>query len=177
MKPHVLVLTSIVAALAACAPAGGELLVPEDIELDWDARFESDDDGVGVLIPVDVMVYQADTGVPMSGVELHLQPASGSAHVLATDEVHRIAPEFDDEPDAYWDVWDSHRVDFDPPLHQLDSDLSLQTDSDGLARAMVWIDAFGPAADGPFAPVQIVVTAAATDGSGEMTETFALIPR
>ena len=59
--------TAVLLLLGACVEEDADVvrvLVPEDVDLHWDASFNGEDDGIAAVVPVDVMVYVDETGEP-----------------------------------------------------------------------------------------------------------------
>ena len=149
--------------LAACGtdgPADAQLLVPEDVEIGWDASFNRRDDGRALLVPIDVMVYTA-AGEPIEGAAVVLSGTQG-ALLARPDAV--IA-----EPHLWWDAWRDRYFAFVPGEEPVPT-LDLETDSTGLARAWAFVDRFPEEAQG-FAPAQVTVA------QGENVDAFLLVPR
>ncbi|MBW1877569.1 MAG: hypothetical protein JRI25_09090 [Deltaproteobacteria bacterium] len=168
-----------VAALTACGLEGGmagesQLLVPEDLELHWDASFNRVDDGLAVLLPVDVMVYDGASGEPLDGVALELRGTVPGATLVFPEAVAVVGPEETEAVGLWWDAWRDRYFEFDVD-ESLEPSLLLQTETDatGLARVYVFVDSF-PEDDlefGGFAPASVTVS------MGELDESFLLIPR
>ena len=142
--------------LAACGESlDAQLLVPDDVEVDWDHSFNAMDDGVGALIPIDVMVYDGSTGEPLADTEIELVAEDGAWLVNA----HAVVPV---EPDScggcvwFWDTWTDRTFAFDAvdPTMQL----SEVTDRDGIARVYVFVDAFAEV-DADVVPLTVEVSA------------------
>ncbi len=133
------VLTATAAAmLVACvddggAPEGAQLLVPDQVGVYWDDGFDATDDGVGSMVPVDLMVYEGLTGEPLEAIDLDLTPSSDDIELLSADGIEVVASDCRDC------VWDAMR---DRYLAWGDDVGATRTDSDGLARIYVWIDHF-----------------------------------
>jgi hypothetical protein len=173
-------LFAIAATLTACGLEGGgvagesQLLVPEDLALHWDASFNRMDDGLAVLLPVDVMVYDGASGEPLDGVALELHGTVPGAMLVFPEAVHLVGPEETDAEEYWWDAWRDRYFEFDVD-ESLGPSLQLQTETDstGLARVYVFVDSF-PEDDlevGGFGPASVTVS------MGEMDESFLLIPR
>jgi len=159
--------------LSACADEfDAQLLVPDDIDVEWDESFNRTSDGIGVLVPIDVMVYEANTGEALYEVQLHVDTGLDTAMVVADDGVELVEVVDFDAEDAEWDVWRDRYFTFDAPNDVVE----VQTDPDGLARIYVWVDAFEAGPVG-FAPVTVTVSAVASESAGAFEETFSLIPR
>ena len=113
-----------------------ELLVPDEVAVEWDAQFD-EAEGVGALLPVDLMVYDANTGEPLGNMDLTVEALQDADHLilLADDEVVNVEPGC---IDCYWDAGRDRYVGFEDPG---DSLLEVQTDPEGLARVYLWLEA------------------------------------
>jgi hypothetical protein len=142
------------------------LLLPDGIDVAWEDAYNLEGDGLGALVPVDVMAYDGASGEPLAGVELLVWTDGDGAVPVPTDGVWLVDP--DEEP-AFWDASRDQFV----MLELAGDPLSLETDASGFARAYVYVDSFptlaGSAsaggADG-FAPMSAVV-GFGSDPSGE----------
>lgn len=151
-----------------------QVLTPDDVEVTWDQSFNRVDDGVGALVPVDVLVYEGVTGAPLEAVEVEVRVDD-----LALVFPHHEVVWLDDADDRIssddarlddtvtWDVWLDRWIELGPA----GSSLTLTTDSDGLVRFYVYADAFEGTTTLGLAPLVVVVSTEAND------ETFALVPR
>jgi hypothetical protein len=170
-------LTLPVLALAACGEAGGEaeLLLPEEVSVGWDRAYNGQDDGLGALVPVDVMVYEGATGDPLPDVQLAVWTDSVTAWPVPVGEVWLLAAgEVDRDMPGRVQAWDATRdqfVAFEPV-----EGIELRTDEGGVARLYVYVDAFpvsssegGEALD--FEPIRVLVSMGSSD------ELFWLTPR
>lgn len=154
-------------AVSACAELDGveaELLVPEDVAFHWDRSFNGEDDDRVALVPLDLMVYGSESGEPVAGVALQVEPGFGLIEVLHADQV--LPRDAEDCGACSWDAWRDRYVEF------ADSEApeGLFTDDDGLARAFLLVDAF-PEGELGFEPVPVTVAS----GSGEAI--FHLVPQ
>lgn len=142
------------AALIGCSEegrtsVGAQLLVPDSVEVRWDDRLNQSADGLGILVPVDLMVYEGATGEPLDFVRLDVN-TSADAVVLDLDDVEPLAS------DCVDCVWDSGRDRYVVLPDPNDAQQPLLTDADGLARIYVWIDAF-PTAQNELLPIEVDV--------------------
>ena len=133
-----LLIVTLATTLVACvdddgAPEGAQLLAPERVEVNWDEGFNALDDGVGAMIPVDLMVYEGTTGEPLEAIDLALSPSGDSIALIQPDDIDVLTSSCGDC------VWDSMR---DRYIDWRQGTRSVQTDSDGLARVYVWVDRF-----------------------------------
>jgi hypothetical protein len=84
-----LILTVVV---AACAPElGSEVLVPDQVPVVWDAAYNGVDDGLGALVPVDVMVYDGETGQPIPGLAVEVWTMASAAVPIALESAFFVA--------------------------------------------------------------------------------------
>ncbi len=126
-----LLLISAVTALAATtgcisntghpAPAYARLSDQGDVTLAWSSEFNDTDDGVGVLVLLDFMVYDEEQGIPMENIRVEVLSTYGGVYVIPKTAV-KIVPypimteeekaalcdqtgggENGDEPDGYID--------------------------------------------------------------------------
>ena len=118
-----------------------EVLPPDDSVLVWDEAFNGIGDELVAVVPVDVMVYDPQTGEPLQGVELFLAPNTATARVLHTDEILLMEADVCLPPcEGSWDAYrDFFVIDVDT---EEGSDRVVMTDVNGLARAYVEVDAF-----------------------------------
>jgi hypothetical protein len=172
MKRFALLTASIV-TLPACGFEGASevplLLVPEDVDVHWDASFNASEDGLVALVPVDVMIYDRDTGEPLAFEDLSISTASG-AGIVAPDDVLPVGPEAAGDVPWVWDAWRDRYFEITPAEEPPPSSVRVRTDASGLARFYVLADAFPPAEEG-FAPLPVVVS------MGLVDDTFLLVPR
>lgn len=184
--------------LVACADQdgshGAQLLVPDDVVLHWDESFNGEDDGLGALIPIDVMVYDGLSGEPLAGTEVLLETPGGGTWLLLEEDVLVGDPDEDgdvvdmegdasppDVPSPRDHLWDARRDQyFALQLTEVEADLgriSLETDLQGLSRVYVYVDAFSwDDAGSDFIPEPVLVSLGAARASGA-EQSFDLIPR
>jgi hypothetical protein len=129
--------------LVACvddgtAPEGARLLLPDAVTVNWDEAFNGVDDGVGTMVPVDLMVYEGSTGEPLEQVDILFAALAPGAEILAAPDITVVSAACSSC------VWDAGR---DRYVSWRAGTSSARTDEDGLARVYVWVDAF-PHADG-----------------------------
>lgn len=100
----------LVATLTACAeepevPSGvANLLVPDDVDLHWDESFNGENDGLGALVPVDVMVYESGTGEPLDAVEIFLEASDQATWVLLDEDFLVVEPGLCVDCPVLWDA-------------------------------------------------------------------------
>jgi hypothetical protein len=167
--------------LASVAVLGGcfedtsdvpQLLVPEDVELHWDASFNGREDGRVALVPVDVMIYEGSSGEPLGDVPLDVHAGSGGvAGIVDPADVVPQAPDLEPAGNAVWDAWRDRWFAFVDGAPPPQAEIRTRTDASGLARFYVMADAFAPVEGDVFAPIPIVVSMGITD------DTFLLVPR
>ncbi|MBX2799110.1 MAG: hypothetical protein KTR31_15650 [Myxococcales bacterium] len=163
------------AALLAVGAACGEeeppqtLLLPEPVPVAWEAPYDGEDDGLGALVPVDVMVYDSATGEPVTEVELVVwMSEEGAAWPVAAEELVVVEPDQCVQCEL---LWDAERDEFLQPFPMSD-ELTLSTDDDGLARLYLYVDSFPEGADGrAFGDLVVLVSMGSTE------ESFLLLPR
>lgn len=131
------------ALMVACvdeggAPEGAQLLAPDRVEVNWDDGFDAVEDGVGAMVPVDLMVYEGATGEPLDAIDLALSPSTDDIELVRAEAIEVL------QSDCTSCVWDAMR---DRYLDWATDAQSAQTDSDGLARVYVWVDSFPPDED------------------------------
>jgi hypothetical protein len=150
------VLASVFLVGAACVDEEEpRLLVPDGIEVAWEDAYNLGGDGLGALVPVDVMAYDGASGEPLAGVELLVWTEDDGAWPVPTEGVWLVDP--DEEP-AFWDAARDQFV----MLELGDDPLTLVTDASGLARSYIYVDTF-PTSSGStgseegFVPMSAVV--------------------
>ena len=170
-------LAILTAVLVGCAveesASGPQLLIPDVVTVDWDSSLNEIDDGLIALVPVDVMVYDSQSGEPMGGVELELLGTAPDTLLLSSDEIQSIALS-DDRDDASqegvaWDVWRDRYVQLDSV--ELFDRLLVSTDATGLARIYVVVDRFSVGDDG------MAVSATVTVSTDDIEHELVLRPR
>lgn len=161
--------------LAACGTeplAESELLLPDLVSVAWEDAYNAENDGLGALVPVDVMVYDGASGEPLPDVELQVWTDDVSAWPTSAEGVVVVSPT---DPTAFTpsflQVWDASRDQF-VAFEPVDT-IDLRTDDGGMARLYVYVDSFPEEEDeeGGLGPIRVVVT------MGEVDELFWLAPR
>ena len=154
MKSHFSTVMFTGMLLAACGQEE-QILLPDSIEVEWDASYNRLADGLGAVVPVDIMVYDAASGDPLPGVELELQVKAPHAHLMqSTDVLPVVAPCSDCEV-----VWDAFRDEYyEMPMDFADeaTRIRLEADESGLANFYVVVDAFS-GQPGAYLAVQVRV--------------------
>lgn len=162
---------ALLAAASGCValdPAEAELLVPDDIGLHWDRSFNGADDALVALVPVDVMVYESESGEPLEGMALDVDTGDASVDLLSFDAVYPVDEDACAGSACLWDARRDRYVEIGAGLADLDG--PLHTDVDGLARFYVLVDGF-PTQGASFDPVAVVVS------MGSEEATFQLVPQ
>ena len=160
IKPSHLVTVALL--LAACAQEE-QLLLPDDIEVQWDVSYNKLDDGLGAVVPVDIMVYDRDSGESLSGIDVDIRVDEPHTQLLQTSVLSPVVSRCED-CDAIWDAYSDEYYETDVPLDGSNSQLRLSTDEDGLAQFYVVVDAFG-ARNGSFLSVRVEAETDAVQGS------------
>lgn len=159
------------AFVVACDASDVDVLVPADVELQWDASFNGANDGLAAVVPVDVMVYRTESGDPVDRVEIELTTNNFGAAPLSADHVAVTEPErCDGECDLVWDAYRDRYFELGPASD--DGVLRVMTDATGLARVAVVVDVFDEGVEG-FEPIAV----SAALGQGDEAHVFYLIPR
>lgn len=158
--------------VGACAPdpsgARTGLLLPDAVEIRWEGAYNERNDGLGALVPVDVMVYDGGTGEAVPDVTMHVWTDDAAAMPVAADAV-TVLPDAEEtlpEADPFavgaavesWDAAHDQFVALRPA-----SGLDLRTDGDGIARLYVFVDAFPRGATGGYDPIRVIVATADVD--------------
>lgn len=161
--------------LAACGTepsSEAELLLPELVSVAWEDAYNAQNDGLGALVPVDVMVYDGASGEPLRDVEVQVWTDDVAAWPTSAEGVVVVSPT---DPTAFTStflqVWDAARDQF-VAFEPVDG-IDLVTDDGGVARLYVFVDAFpeDDREDSGFGPIRVVVT------MDEIDELFWLAPR
>ena len=153
---------------SGCVELGAEepeLLVPDDVALRWDTAFNGAGDDLVALVPVDVMVYEAESGEPLESVVIDVIAEDEGTHVVAFDTVLPLDAEDCEGTPCLWDAWRDRYLELAPLAAG-----PLSTDADGLARLYLMVDAF-PVDGADFAPVSVLVSMGITEAS------FQLVPQ
>lgn len=145
-------LLPILCLAAACAaedPSGVGLLVTERVEFPWDAAYDGVGDGRVALLPLDVMVYDALTGDPLSGVEVVLD--GDVVAFLPGDAVFLAGRDCDG---CVWDAYRDEFVEVDAAYPTWvdvtvgTAPLVAMTDADGLVRVYAEVDSLAGTSHG-----------------------------
>lgn len=173
MNRFALLATVLVGCTVEESVSGPQLLVPDEVLVDWDVSLNGVDDGLVALVPVDVMVYDSQSGEPLYGMQLDLVGDAPDTLLVAADDVQPAATidgeSLSDIADTTWDAWRDRYVSLDPST--LTEHLTVQTDATGLARVYVLIDRF---ADDPSGGVSVASVTVSTD---DIEQSLVLRPR
>lgn len=148
---------------AACgvdAEEGVDLLVPSDVEFSWNEAYN--DEGLAAVIPLDVMVYERESGEPVAGTWVQL-----SSDAASFVQVERVVA---GDPACATCVWDAYRDEYvELPDDAREMPLVVATDATGLARVYAVVDEVQGSVQG-FEPVQVNVQL------GDRVERLRLLP-
>ncbi len=163
------------AFLVACGASESTpaLYVPDQVEVTWDDAWNEDDDGLAMLVPLDVLAYDAATGAPIPELAVTLTDVRAWDEVGLTTDVQPLAVDevrWRTEVSGPGDWWDARRdAYFD--LSPRDGADPVTTDANGVARFYLLVDVLPSAL--PAGPGGFPVSAAL----GDVEETFLLVPR
>ena len=160
MKPTHFAIASLL--LMACGQ-DEQLLLPDNIEVQWDVSFNALGDGLGAVVPVDIMVYDRVSGDPLAGVDVDLHVDEQHIQLLRTSEVSPVVTRCED-CEALWDAYSDEYYELNGLPVGSNVPLQLITDEDGLAQFYVVVDAFA-ARNGSFLSVQVEAETEAVQGS------------
>lgn len=148
--------------LFACSEAEESVLLvaPHEVEFSWNPAFNERDDGMVAVVPIEVMVYDSESGLPRAAATIELR--GQGAVVLPQDAVMFADPEDDA---ALWDSWRDAFVQVDS--HLVAPAMALDTGEDGLIRFYALIDEV----PGAGAELGVIVT------YDDLDERIALRPR
>lgn len=174
----------------ALSVGGSEVLIPDQVPVVWDVAYNGVGDGLGALVPVDVMAYDGATGEPLPGLEVHVWTADDAATPIPPNGVVVLDGEIDLASTLVSeaiDPWAAKPVgppefEFWDALHDQfvavafgGVDFDLRTDEGGVARLYLFVDAFREREpgekEGGLAPIQVVVAV------GDDETVFSLVPR
>lgn len=155
--------------LGACLVAEEEpvLLMPESVAVEWDEAYDDAEDGLGALVPVELMAYDRSTGQALPSIPLVVYAPAGDVWPVEANQVVVVDPD-----DCYGCelLWDSARDEY-LLAPRVSDPLSLRTDSDGMARMYLYVDSFRSRATGNVSDLVVVVEMNDTEQS------FLLLPR
>ena len=120
------------AALAAACGQEERLLLPETVAIHWNASFNGLQDDRVAIAPVDVLVYDAADGVPLSGVDDI--SVTGAHTVLAEVEMLLLRLQSVLNADVVWDAYQDEYYLMKLTDRDDASRLQLTADSDGIAK-------------------------------------------
>lgn len=147
-------------------PSSAELLVPGPTPVRWADAWDETDDGLGALVPVDVMAYDSATGEPLPNIEITVWTEAETVWPVPVEALVVADPEGCPECDVWWDAERDEFIEA-LPYH---AEVTLLTDDDGLVRLYVFVDAF-PEDAGNSEDLAVLVT------MGTLEESFVLTPR
>ena len=175
--------TAAAAALAVLSGCGespelgdAQLLVPEDVSLHWDQRFNDEADGHEGSETVEIMVYESVTGEPVDGVGVKVQSEHDGLVVVPIGDVVLVDGEECDGCAFFWDAWRDQYFEYDF-IEGADSPgplLDVMTDEHGLARVYLYIDTFPV---GAFTEIDDFAAVSVLISTGIHDETFYLVPQ
>ena len=162
--------------LVGCAveesASGPQLLIPDTITVDWDESLNDVDDGLVALVPVDVMVYDAQSGEPLNNVEVELGGSAPDTLLVSAVDVqpiHQYDAASVPSDELTWDAWRDRYVDLSEV--EMGDRLAVRTDDTGLARVYVLVDRFVMDRTG------VAVTTTVTVTTEDSEQSLALHPR
>lgn len=161
---------SALVTLTACGPVVGDamLLVPEEVELHWDQAFNGDEDGLVAIVPIDVMVFDAESAEPISAAEIEVTALGDGYGLVPAGAIRTV----DGDCAVCEPLWDAHRDRYVSIEEEPATTLRRTTDRDGLVRLHVVVDSVdGEEASGLF---ELLPLTAASD---TVDATFYLVPR
>jgi hypothetical protein len=145
-----------VALFMGCSSAAEpELLAPDAVSVAWAESYNESGDGLGALVPIDVMVYDGASGQPLAGVSLQLSTEHDGTWILPADAVVRGVHRADDVSSAtgpsselVWDARHDRYLELGVDSSRLAAgSATFATGPDGVVRAQVFVDHF-PATPG-----------------------------
>jgi hypothetical protein len=82
-RVHQLLAVSAISAIAGCtATSEPELLVPDVVSVAWSDAYDAEGDGLGAIVPLDVMVYESSSGAPLANIVLTIASEHDGTWVL-----------------------------------------------------------------------------------------------
>lgn len=120
-------------ALGACgSEEGTQLLVPAQLEFSWNTAYNDEGDGLAAVVPFDVMVYDAESGDALAGMDVELR--SDVVALMPAELVESAAPDCDT---CLWDAESDAYVSLEG---EAETPLEVTTDADGIARVHAVVD-------------------------------------
>ena len=168
-----------------------QLLVPDDVSLHWDLRFNGQDDGLGALVPVELMVYETESGEPVGGVVVKVQSEHDGMVIVPLEDVVLVDSGECDDCAFLWDAWRDQYFEY-AFVEQAEipgGSIEVETDENGLVRVYLYVDAFpnsefangefanGEFANGEFASAGDFASVSVLISTGISDETFYLVPQ
>jgi hypothetical protein len=162
--PRAIALASL---LVACGdPGAPELLVPDAVSVQWSDAYDGADDGLGSVVPVDVMVYDSASGEPLAGVALTVSSEHDGTWVLPDGA---LVPEENGSGPVLFDA--RHDRYLALQLDEADAlvgSRQVVTNADGIARVLLFVDSL-PGGPRDFDDVAVVISAASPEDPLEGT--------
>jgi len=155
------VIASATLALAACGEsAERELLVPDVVSVEWSEAYDAEGDGLGSVVPVDVMVYEAASGEPQAGVAVQVTSEHDGTWVLPSDA---LVPDDVGNGTSLWDARHDRYLSLQlPAAEAVVGSRQVITNEDGVARVLLFVDAL-PGGPRSFDDVAVVFSAASPE--------------
>lgn len=142
------------------------LLLPGEVRVAWETAYNGEQDGLGALVPLDVMVYDGASGQPLGDVEILIWTEDETAWPVPAEGVWVVDPDACEGCDALWDASRDEYVEVEP----VEGTLVLRTDALGIARTYLYVDSFPDGESADFEPIPVLVSMGTTD------ETLLLTP-
>lgn len=96
------------------APYSAALQLPEDITLAWNQEYNDVEDGIGALVLLDLLVYDADSGDPMDNIRIEVMSLWSGIYLIPQTAVKIVPPPAEPDP-AECDSDGDGQIDFDAP--------------------------------------------------------------
>lgn len=162
------------------APYSAALQLPEDIVLAWNQAYNDTEDGIGALVMMDLLVYDADSGYPMDNIRVEVmslwggiylipqtaiktvpgpgQPAAGECDADGDGQIDLDAPDacswfWDTSGDQYFELASEFADAYSPNL------MYGKTDEHGLLRVYAYVDSMPTSTSGEGGTVSFDETA------------------
>ena len=72
------------------APYSAALQLPEDIVLAWNQAYNETEDGIGALVMMDLLVYDADSGYPMDNIRVEVMSLWGGIYPIPQTAIKTV---------------------------------------------------------------------------------------
>jgi len=164
-KPATIAAASLV--LAACGESSEhELLVPDVVSVQWSDAYDGEGDGLGSVVPVDLMVYDSASGEPHAGVVLQVTSEHDGTWVLPPDA---LLPEEASDGEVLWDARHDRYLALQVDVSDaVVGSRQVVTNDDGVARVLLYVDSL-PGGPRDFDDVAVVISAASPEDPLEGT--------